>query len=107
MEYNEKLAMEVCKMHGIEMVKKLGMPLYQGKEMGEDFSARELFELDTKISDNLEFSINLSLPFTQANNLLNKNVNVDKLESLKYTSENLNKNYVSEIFDNKILSCAA
>ena len=107
MEYNEKLAMRVCRMHGIEMVRKLGMPLYKGKEMSEDFSAKELFESNIEIGNNLEFSINLVLPFAQSNGVINDNANVDKLENLKYTSESSNKDYMSEIYDNQLLACAA
>lgn len=38
MLYNEKEVVEICNKYGIETVEKKGYPLYQGKEMDENFS---------------------------------------------------------------------
>ena len=42
MLYDEKEVVEICKKHGIETVEKKGYPLYQGKEMDENFSIAEI-----------------------------------------------------------------
>lgn len=35
--YNKEEMLHVCNKYGIETVKKVGAPLYQGKEMAGDF----------------------------------------------------------------------
>lgn len=40
--YNKKEMLHVCKKYGIETVKKVGAPLYQGKEMADDFSFEKI-----------------------------------------------------------------
>lgn len=40
--FDEKQMLEICKKYGIETVEKKGYPLFQGKEMDENFSIAEI-----------------------------------------------------------------
>lgn len=42
MLYNKEEMLHVCKKYGIETVKKVGAPLYHGKEMADDFSFEKI-----------------------------------------------------------------
>lgn len=49
MLYDEKEVVEICKKYGIEVVEKEGYPLYQSKEMDENFSIAEIMNESIKI----------------------------------------------------------
>ena len=51
MLYNEKEMLEICKKYGIETVRKEGYPLFQGKEMDENFSIAEIMREPVKIME--------------------------------------------------------
>lgn len=42
MLYSKEEMLHVCKKYGIETVKKVGAPLYHGKEMADDFSFEQM-----------------------------------------------------------------
>lgn len=51
MLYDEKQVIEICNKYGIETVKKKGYPLYQGKEMDENFSISEIMHEPIPITE--------------------------------------------------------
>ncbi len=42
--YNKEEMLHVCKKYGIETVKKVGAPLYQSKEINDDFSFEKMMQ---------------------------------------------------------------
>lgn len=42
--YNKKEMLHVCNKYGIETVKKVGAPLYQSKEINDDFSFEKMMQ---------------------------------------------------------------
>ena len=64
--YNEEEMLRICKKHNIDVVKKEGLPLYNGEEMNENFSFENLMHesillFDTDIISSSE-CFNFSLP---------------------------------------------
>lgn len=51
MLYDEKEVVEICKKYGIETVEKEGYPLYQGKEMDENFSIADIMREPIPIAE--------------------------------------------------------
>lgn len=42
--YNKEEMLHVCNKYGIETVKKVGAPLYQSKEINDDFSFEKMMQ---------------------------------------------------------------
>lgn len=52
MLFDEKQMLEICKKYGIETIEKEGYPLYQGKEMDENFSISEIMHEPIRVKYN-------------------------------------------------------
>lgn len=50
MLYNEKEVIEICNKYESETVEEKGYPLYQGKEMDENFSIADIMREPVRIS---------------------------------------------------------
>lgn len=66
MLYNEEEVLRICKKYGIKAVKKSGYPIYEGKEMDENFSVEEILREPIINSGNVlvvRSKASISMPF--------------------------------------------
>ncbi|MFR8473841.1 MAG: hypothetical protein ACLVCT_02840 [Lachnospira sp.] len=97
MMYNEEEMLHICKKHNIDVVKKEGLPLYNGEEMNENFSFENLMHesillFDTDIISSSE-CFNFSLPVYYDHSNEYNDYSRTSLNNLEYKNEKCNNEY--------------
>ena len=95
--YNEEEILRICKKYNIDVIKKEGLPLYNGEEMDENFSFENLMRESIPLfgediilsSECFNFSISVYYDHSNEYNDYLRN----SLNSLEYKNEKDNNEY--------------
>lgn len=113
MLFNEKEMLDICKKYGIDVVEKKGYPLFNGKEMDENFSMCEIMNnacceaVNKKIIYSETLEIQVSIDF-EGNDYTNCSLNsLDKPYFIKTDNSEQNRGVKSLMVNNNNISIAA
>ena len=84
MLFNEKEMLKVCRKYGIDVVEKDGYPLYNGQEIDESFSIRDI------MNDSCNTGINEKIIYSEVLEI-NVNINFESNDYANCSSDSLDK----------------